>query len=120
MYNGVGLPTSRGSGSNGYTQANKFLAKPKNISAMAKAGEDGRLGGGGGGVSEKKPNKDILEHQRKRLIELKLVQLQDKLVDHGYTDAEIAERLAEARKNLEATASFALSDKKEIDSANGF
>ncbi|GMN39788.1 hypothetical protein TIFTF001_009019 [Ficus carica] len=82
MYNGVGLPTSRGSGSNGYTQANKFLAKPKNISAMAKAGEDGRLGGGGG-VSEKKPNKDILEHQRKRQIELKLVQLQDKLVDHG-------------------------------------
>ncbi|PQQ05774.1 cwf21 domain-containing protein [Prunus yedoensis var. nudiflora] len=52
----------------------------------------------------KKPNKDILEHDRKRQIQLKLVMLEDKLSDHGFTDAEIAVKLDEARKTREAAA----------------
>ncbi|GLU12774.1 hypothetical protein SLE2022_294330 [Rubroshorea leprosula] len=51
----------------------------------------------------KKPNRDILEHDRKHQIELKLVVMEDKLTEPSYTDAEIAEKLLEVRKVLEAT-----------------
>lgn len=100
MYNGIGLQTPRGSGTNGYIQGNKFLVRPK--SGRGVVDNKGFVEGQGTGGVSKKPNKDILEHDRKRQIELKLVVLEDKLVDQGYTDAEIAEKLAEARRNLEA------------------
>ena len=32
----------------------------------------------------KKPNKDIIEHERKREIELKCLELQDMMEDQGY------------------------------------
>ncbi|KAD6795590.1 hypothetical protein E3N88_06486 [Mikania micrantha] len=101
MYNGIGLQTARGSGTNGYIQTNKFFVKPKTnrVSTANSAGYE--AGQGIAGVS-KKPNKDILEHDRKRQIQLKLVVLEDKLVDQGYTDDEIAEKLSEARRTLEA------------------
>ncbi|AQK59585.1 Cwf21 [Zea mays] len=46
----------------------------------------------------RKPNKEILEHDRKRQVELKLLVLRDALEEHGYTEDEIEERVAEARK----------------------
>ncbi|KAK4788027.1 hypothetical protein SAY86_019346 [Trapa natans] len=99
MYNGIGLQTPRGSGTNGYIQTNKFFVKPKTgrVTENTKGFEGDQ---GTAGVS-KKPNKDILEHDRKRQIELRLVVLEDKLTDQGYSEAEIAEKLAEARKTLE-------------------
>ncbi|XP_062073927.1 uncharacterized protein LOC133778121 [Humulus lupulus] len=103
MYNGIGLQTPRGSGTNGYIQSNKFFVRPK----TGKVAENTRgfeADQGMAGVS-RKANKDILEHDRKRQIELKLVVLEDKLADQGYTDAEIAEKLAEARRTLEASSS---------------
>lgn len=60
-------------------------------------------GQGIGGVT-RRANKEILEHDRKRQIQLKLLVLEEKLVDQGYTDAEIAEKLQEARQTLEAAA----------------
>ncbi|EPS57915.1 hypothetical protein M569_16903, partial [Genlisea aurea] len=57
-------------------------------------------GQGTAGIS-REPNKEILEHDRKRRIELKLLVLEEKLIDQGYTDAEIAEKLDEARKSLD-------------------
>ncbi|XP_059459598.1 uncharacterized protein LOC132189096 [Corylus avellana] len=103
MYNGIGLQTPRGSGTNGYIQGNKFFIRHKTgrIAENTKGFETNQ---GTAGVT-RKPNKDILEHDRKRQIELKLVVLQDTLMDQGYTDAEIAEKVDEARKTLEAAAS---------------
>lgn len=100
MYNGIGLQTPRGSGTNGYIQTNKFFVKPKTgrVAENTRGFEGDQ---GTAGVS-KKPNKEILEHDRKRQIELKLVVLEDKLTDQGYTEAEIAEKLQEARTTLEA------------------
>ncbi|KAF3784325.1 hypothetical protein EJ110_NYTH30544 [Nymphaea thermarum] len=49
-------------------------------------------------------NKEILEHDRKREIELKLVILEDTLTEQGYTEDEILEKVEEARKSLEAAA----------------
>lgn len=100
MYNGIGLQTPRGSGTNGYIQTNKFFVRPK----TGKVAHDtkGFEGDQGTGGITKKPNKEILEHDRKRQIQLKLVVLEDKLIEQGYTDAEIEEKLQEARKTLEA------------------
>lgn len=100
MYNGIGLQTARGSGTNGYVQTNRFFVKPKTgrVSENTRGFEGDQ---GTAGVS-RKPNKAILEHDRKRQIELKLVVLEDKLTEQGYTEAEIAEKLDEARKTLEA------------------
>ncbi|KAI3826342.1 hypothetical protein L1987_00389 [Smallanthus sonchifolius] len=98
MYNGIGLQTAHGSSTNGYTQSNKFFVKPKkNTVLTGNSGEQSITD-----VS-RKPNKDILEHDRKRQIELKLVVLEDKLVDQGYSDEEIAENLKEARRPLEVS-----------------
>ena len=88
MYNGIGLQTPRGSGTNGYIQSNKFFVKPK-ISKVAENTKGFEADQGTAGVS-RKPNKEILEHDRKRQIQLKLTILEDKLIDQGYTDAEIA------------------------------
>ncbi|KAL9275974.1 Serine/arginine repetitive matrix protein 2-like protein [Drosera capensis] len=105
MYNGIGLQTPRGSGTNGHVQTNKFFIRPKTSSKDSKSfGSDQ----GTAGLS-KKPNKEILEHDRKRQIELKLLVLEDKLVEQGYTETEIEERLAETRRVLEAA------DEKERD-----
>lgn len=108
MYNGIGLQTPRGSGTNGYIQTNKFFVKPK-TGKVAHDTKGFEADQGTAGIS-KKPNKDILEHDRKRQILLKLTVLEDKLIEQGYTDAEIAEKLEEARENLEAASAAEGSD----------
>uniref|UniRef100_M1CW33 CWF21 domain-containing protein n=1 Tax=Solanum tuberosum TaxID=4113 RepID=M1CW33_SOLTU len=102
MYNGIGLQTPRGSGTNGHIQTNKFFVKSKTNKVLVDGGKGYESGQGTAGVS-RKANKDILEHDRKRQIQLKLLVLEEKLADQGYTDAEISEKLEEARRNLEAT-----------------
>lgn len=80
MYNGIGLSTVRGSGTSGYVQTNKFNlnrrppAKPVNPKAEA-----AELAG----PPQNKANDAILEHNRKREIERKLVEYEDELVEKG-------------------------------------
>ena len=107
MYNGIGLQTPRGSGTNGYIQTNKFFVRPRagSTSGIPRPGKDKPDDGSLGVV--KKANKDILDHDRKRRIELRLVVLEETLVDQGYTASEIADKLAEARLTYEAEASAA-------------
>ncbi|KAL4199725.1 hypothetical protein AMTRI_Chr03g52700 [Amborella trichopoda] len=89
MYNGMGLQTPRGSGTNGYIQRNTFFVKPKSARGI-------------GGVN--KANKEILGHDKKRQIQLKLVLLEETLADQGYTEDEILDELHEAKKRFEAEA----------------
>lgn len=84
MYNGIGLTTPRGSGTNGYVQ--------RNLSSLrVKRPRDDR----GGERDEKdrerlesqlnrQPNADILEHQRKRQLEVKCAELQDMMEEQGW------------------------------------
>ncbi|KAE8777428.1 protein starmaker [Hordeum vulgare] len=105
MYNGIGLQTARGSGTNGYVQTNKFFIRPRTDGA-AKAPlhnydhDPGRDKPGG----LRPPNKEILEHDRRRQVELRLVELRDTLEEQGYTEGEIEERVEEARKEAAAAA----------------
>jgi len=96
MYNGVGLQTPRGSGTTGHVQASKFLAKPRPSPSSSPSPSEA------GGM--RKPNKDIIEHDRKRQVELRLLVLIDALEEQGYTEAEIEARVDEARKAAEAEA----------------
>eukprot|EP00897_Mesotaenium_endlicherianum_P008074 jgi/Mesen1/7295/ME000373S06352 len=98
MYNGIGLQTARGSGTSGYVQANKFFLRGRGGKVEFREFQEGE---GAGGIT-RRANKDILEHDRKRQLELKLALLEETLLEQGYTDEEIQERVAEVRKQLEA------------------
>lgn len=72
--------TARGSGTSGYVQSNRFnlrggaqsaaMSRPADLAAPV-------------GNSNKQPNQDILEHARKREIELKVAELEDQLDEDG-------------------------------------
>jgi serine/arginine repetitive matrix protein 2 len=120
MYNGIGLQTARGSGTNGYVQTNKFLVKYRTTSGPPKLplpGHDADAGAGLGGM--RKPNKEILEHDRKRQVELKLLVLRDALEEQGYTKAEIEERVEEAHRAAEAEAEAAAAAAEEAGPGKG-
>lgn len=102
MYNGIGLQTARGSGTNGYVQSNKFFVRSHNATKPFGGGAPPPGPTISGGV--RKPNKEILEHDRKRQIEVKLLVLRETLEERGYTEQEIEERIGETRKGLEAEA----------------
>ena len=80
MYNGIGLQTPRGSGTSGYVQRNFAAIKHRREKVDYKT--DAELAKLDRALN-KPPNKEILEHQWKRRIELKCVELQDELEDQG-------------------------------------
>lgn len=77
MSSNVGLTTPRGSGTSGYVQSNKAHLKvrdsvqpyPKDFDAIKHR--------------QRQPDKEILEHDRKREIEVKIFELRDRLEDEG-------------------------------------
>ena len=77
MYNGIGILTPRGTGTSGYVQTNKFNLRgpPQRKTEDLKAAHD-RTGA-------RKPDQGILDHNRKREIELKVVQMADALEEQG-------------------------------------
>ena len=77
MYNGIGILTPRGTGTSGYVQTNKFNLRgpPQRKPEDLKAAHD-RTG-------NRKPDQGILDHNRKREIELKIVQMADALEEQG-------------------------------------
>ena len=80
MYNGIGLQTPRGSGTNGYVQRN-FAAlrnRKEKVNYQSEADVE-RLDK----AMNRKPNEELLEHQRKRLVELKCLMLQEQLEEEG-------------------------------------
>ncbi|KAJ9436580.1 Pre-mRNA-splicing factor CWC21 [Diplonema papillatum] len=99
MYNGVGLRTPRGSGTSGFIQRNA-----------------GQLAQGGGrtalmwntrsyykaDVIQQEKGKDIVEHERKRAIELKLLIAREKMEDEAkMTEDEIEDELVYLRRVYE-------------------
>ena len=80
MYNNIGLQTARGSGTNGYVQRNLSQVRMRKENVNYRTNDDlARLEQ----INTKKPNKEILEHERKRQIELKCLELQDMMEEQG-------------------------------------
>ena len=81
MYNGIGLQTARGSGTNGYVTRNiALLRNGKQDRVDYKSEEelkklDAQL--------NKKPNQEILDHERKRKVELKCMEMYELMEEQG-------------------------------------
>lgn len=73
MSSNVGLSTPRGSGTSGYVQRNLSHLKPRDAAAPYSKDPDLLR------HRQRQPDKDILEHDRKREIEVKVFELRDKL-----------------------------------------
>ncbi|ORX43531.1 cwf21-domain-containing protein [Hesseltinella vesiculosa] len=81
MYNGIGLSTPRGSGTNGYVVRN--LSHVKTMSKKIQENQDGKQ------YKSRPPNKDITQHDLKRKIEVECMELQLKLEEEGLSQEEI-------------------------------
>ncbi|KAL7990130.1 hypothetical protein Chor_012796 [Crotalus horridus] len=97
MYNGIGLPTPRGSGTNGYVQRNLSAVRHKKDRTDYKSEEELRKLESS---LVKKPNQDILDHERKRKVELKCLELAELMEEQGYGEGEIQEKVATFRMLL--------------------
>ena len=100
MYNGIGLQTPRGSGTNGYVTRNlAHIHKPKDKVGHKTEEEDSKKYDD---LLPKPINPEILDHQRKRKIELKCVELETQMEDEGCTQEEIDKAVARLREKLKA------------------
>ncbi|ODO10983.1 pre-mRNA-splicing factor CWC21 [Cryptococcus amylolentus CBS 6273] len=100
MYGNVGLQTARGSGTNGYVTKNSAHLRIR----------DGPPGGPFGGFNRdddlhkapiyRAPDQGILEHERKRRIEVKVMELRDELEEAGKDEDEIDEECDKLRQKL--------------------
>ncbi|XP_063701650.1 serine/arginine repetitive matrix protein 2 isoform X2 [Culicoides brevitarsis] len=98
MYNGIGLQTARGSGTNGHVQRNWAFVRPgKKTNVNYKTEEElEKLNA----ISSKQPNLEILDHERKRKIEVKCAELEDVLESQGLSENEVREKVKAFRENL--------------------
>ncbi|KAG7669408.1 hypothetical protein KSW81_007563 [Nannochloris sp. 'desiccata'] len=96
MYNGIGITSVRGTGTSGYVQTNKFnLRGPPQ---QRRDRDDNK------GPRHRGPNAAILEHNRKREIEVQVELMRDELEEEGLSEEEIEEKLAAYRAKLIAKA----------------
>lgn len=78
MADNVGLTTPRGSGTSGYVQKNRSLIRPRDkVAPYPKDWDSARH-------RPRQPDAEILEHEAKREVEVKVLELRDKLEDEGY------------------------------------
>ena len=77
MSDNVGLNTPRGSGTSGYVQRNLAHIKPRDTAPYSKDADFLKH-------KQRQPDKGILEHDRKREIEVKVFDLRDKLEEEEY------------------------------------
>ncbi|KAL1881414.1 hypothetical protein VTK73DRAFT_4174 [Phialemonium thermophilum] len=94
MSDNVGLATPRGSGTSGYVQRNLAHMKPRDMGAPYPRDPDSLR------HKQRQPDKGILEHDRKREVEVKVFELRDRLEDEGVNEDEIESQCDELRKKL--------------------
>ncbi|RWS11742.1 pre-mRNA-splicing factor CWC21-like protein [Dinothrombium tinctorium] len=110
MYNGIGLQTARGSGTNAYVQRNlSFVNKLKPKVEYKTEDDIKKLEAS----VNRQPNEAILMHQRKRQIEVKCLELREKMEEQGYTEEEIETKIDSYRETLKKKAEEAIR-KKEL------
>ncbi|CAO3640854.1 unnamed protein product [Cunninghamella blakesleeana] len=94
MYNGIGLTTPRGSGTNGYVVRNLSHVQ-SSIKKKQRYDDIKEISARG-----KKPNEELLLHDRKRKIEVDCMKLRLKLEDEGLNDSDIDTKVDEFRKSM--------------------
>ncbi|EMF15802.1 cwf21-domain-containing protein [Sphaerulina musiva SO2202] len=94
MSSNVGLSTPRGSGTSGFVQRNSANLRPRDDVKPYPTDIDSIR------HRQRQPDKEILEHEQKREIEVKVFQLRDKLEDEGVDEDEIDDQCDALRKKL--------------------
>ncbi len=114
MSSNVGLSTPRGSGTSGYVQRNLSLLKPRDVGVGQPYSLNDR--DRDRGPKARKPDQNILLHDRMRDVEAKVLELRDRLEEQAeeaekrsggekdggdvLSEEEIEERCEELRKKL--------------------
>lgn len=80
MYNGIGLQTARGTGTNGYVQRN--LSHVRNHKETVEYKPDEEIKKLEAYIS-KKGNAELLKHDRKRKIEVKCLEMEEMMAEQG-------------------------------------
>jgi len=95
MSDNVGLSTPRGSGTSGYVQKNLSQLRHRDRNAGKPYDPDDFQR-----HKQRKPDPEILEHERKRAIEVKVFELRDRLEDEGVDEDEIDDQVEALRRKL--------------------
>lgn len=90
MYNGIGLETPRGSGTNGFVQRNMAFVRPRKEKVDYRTEEE--LAKSEASLN-REPNLEILEHERKRKIEIDCLELREMLEVQNFDEKEIEEKV---------------------------
>jgi serine/arginine repetitive matrix protein 2 len=97
MYNGIGITTPRGTGTNGYVQRNlSFVPTKRERVEYVKDADIKKLET----LIEKKGNAEILEHEKKRRIEVKCMEMRDMMLNNGYDEEVTNQKVQKFRKML--------------------
>ncbi|KAA6409436.1 MAG: hypothetical protein FRX48_06989 [Lasallia pustulata] len=94
MSSNVGLTTPRGSGTSGYVQRNLSHLRPRDNFAPYPKDLDSIK------HRQRQPDKEILNHDRLREVEVKVFDLRDRLEDEGVDEDEIEAQTDALRKKL--------------------
>ncbi|KAL1681403.1 cwf21 domain-containing protein, partial [Schizophyllum commune] len=94
MYNGIGLTTPRGSGTNGYVQRNLSVLR------SYQTGQDRANSWDAPPPKHREPDQGILDHERKRQVEVKCLELQLKLEDEEVPEDDIEAQVSALRERL--------------------
>ena len=87
MYNGIGLRTVRGSGTNGYVQRNLSLVRNFKPAIQVRKEYEAQMAAIAKPRVRAGPNPEILEHQRKRQVEVRVMEWAE---EEGLFDSEYA------------------------------
>ncbi|KAJ5936824.1 mRNA splicing factor Cwf21 [Penicillium verhagenii] len=107
MSSNVGLTTPRGSGTSGYVQRNNAFIKPRSTGTGAPYPPLSGANGTDYGFKQRVPDKQILEHDRRRAIEVKVMEERERLEEENEVIEEEEAKLAKNKnknKNKEANA----------------
>ncbi|GAW10161.1 cwf21-domain-containing protein [Lentinula edodes] len=108
MYNGIGLTTPRGSGTNGYVI--------RNLSTLRsyEPAQDRASAWDVAPPKHREPDQGILEHERKRQVEVKCLELQLELEEKDIDEEEIEKQVDELRTKLNANLKDAMPSTKRF------
>lgn len=113
MSSNVGLSTPRGSGTSGYVQRNLSVLKPRD----AGVGVPYNLESNARPPTTRKPDQEILKHDRLRELEIKILELREKLEDEEADEDKIDEECDKLRLRL--TAEMERDEKKSRNRPGG-
>lgn len=97
MSSNVGLSTPRGSGTSGYVQRNLSLLKPRAAGVGVPYSLDSSAANA---PRPRKPDQEILNHDRLREIEVKVLELRETLEDEEVDEDKIDEECDQLREKL--------------------